>query len=40
MSRLRIYSESDGTVPLLETSDHARIADVRASLPALAHRKL
>ena len=27
MSRLRIYSESDGAAPLLETSDHARIAD-------------
>jgi 1,2-dihydroxy-3-keto-5-methylthiopentene dioxygenase len=26
MSRLRIYSESDGKAPLLETSDHAQIA--------------
>jgi len=27
MSRLRIYSETDGTAPLLETNEHARIAD-------------
>ena len=27
MSRLRIYSENDGTAPLLETNEHARIAD-------------
>ena len=27
MSRLRIYSETDGSAPLLETSEHARIAD-------------
>lgn len=27
MSRLRIYAENDGRVPLLETSDHAHIAD-------------
>jgi 1,2-dihydroxy-3-keto-5-methylthiopentene dioxygenase len=27
MTRLRIYSETDGTAPLLETGEHARIAD-------------
>ena len=27
MSRLRIYADSNGATALLETSDHARIAD-------------
>lgn len=27
MSRLRVYSDNNGSAPLLETSDHARIAE-------------